>query len=60
MIKSTTHLCIYPQANCIINIAFTPCWRICAFFVPHANHMYYYYLQLHDDAFISNNYSLFD
>ena len=26
-------------------------WHICAFFVPHANHMYYYCLQLHDDAF---------
>lgn len=51
MIKSTTCLCNYPQANCII-IAFICLWARLCFFVLHANHMCYYFLQLHVDAVI--------
>lgn len=44
-------MCNYPQANCI-DIASHPCWLNCDFFVLHANHMFYYCLQLHVDAVI--------
>lgn len=51
MIKSTTCLCNYPQANCIIIAFVCLLVRLC-FYALHANHMCYYCLQLHVDVVI--------